>query len=77
MNPATDWIDQARGLLDMLKQGIATPSDGAEHGSETQGGTPHSFPPLMWIMSINSVKYVERAGTLDEADNPVKKRRQR
>ena len=23
MNPATDWIDQARGLLDLLKQGVA------------------------------------------------------
>jgi len=34
MNPATDWIDQARGLLDMLKQGMATPSDGAGHGSD-------------------------------------------
>ena|SRR5687768_15150912 len=30
MNPATDWIDQARGLLDMLKQGMATPAEGAD-----------------------------------------------
>src|SRR5688572_11181343 len=37
MNPATDWIDQARGLLDMLKQGMSTPAegdDGAGHGSD-------------------------------------------
>jgi hypothetical protein len=37
MNPATDWIDQARGLLDLLKQGMATPGDGPEddrHGSD-------------------------------------------
>jgi len=37
MNPATDWIDQARGLLDMLKQGMATPAEGADgagHGSD-------------------------------------------
>ena len=34
MNPATDWIDQARGLLDLLKQGMAAPPDGAEHGSD-------------------------------------------
>ena len=37
MNPATDWIDQARGLLEMLKDGIATPpqtGDGGEHGSD-------------------------------------------
>ena len=37
MNPATDWIDQARGLLDMLKQSMATPNEGADgagHGSD-------------------------------------------
>ncbi len=34
MNPATDWIDQARGLLDLLKQGMAAPPDGAEHDSD-------------------------------------------
>lgn len=34
MNPATDWIDQARGLLDLLKQGMAAPEDGADHGSD-------------------------------------------
>ena len=34
MNPATDWIDQARGLLDLLKQGMTAPADGAEHGSD-------------------------------------------
>src|SRR5215210_2756972 len=34
MNQPTDWIDQARGLLDMLTQGVAAPSDGAEHGSD-------------------------------------------
>jgi hypothetical protein len=36
MNPATDWIDQARGLLDLLKQGMATPAEGADgaHGSD-------------------------------------------
>ena len=34
MNPATDWIDQARGLLDLLKQGMTAPTDGAEHGSD-------------------------------------------
>jgi hypothetical protein len=34
MNPATDWIDQARGLLDMIKQGVASPSDGTEHGGD-------------------------------------------
>jgi hypothetical protein len=34
MNPATDWIDQARGLLDLLKQGMTAPPDGAEHGSD-------------------------------------------
>ena len=38
MNPATDWIDQARGLLDMLKQGpagtSAGPSDDDAHGSD-------------------------------------------
>jgi hypothetical protein len=32
MNPATDWIDQARGLLDLLKQGMAAPADGAHAG---------------------------------------------
>ena len=37
MNPATDWIDQARGLLDLLKQGAASPSASASddaHGSD-------------------------------------------
>ena len=37
MNPATDWIDQARGLLDLLKQGIATAPGGPQddrHGSD-------------------------------------------
>jgi hypothetical protein len=34
MNPATDWIDQARAVLDLLKQGVATPAEGAEHGSD-------------------------------------------
>ncbi|TFV65069.1 hypothetical protein E4P40_26750 [Blastococcus sp. CT_GayMR20] len=37
MNPATDWIDQARGLLDLLKQGMATPPGGPQddrHGSD-------------------------------------------
>jgi hypothetical protein len=34
MNPATDWIDQARGLLDLLKQGMATPGEGGEHGGD-------------------------------------------
>jgi hypothetical protein len=38
MNPATDWIDQARGLLDLLKQGMAAspegPGDGRAHGSD-------------------------------------------
>jgi hypothetical protein len=38
MNPATDWIDQARGLLDLLKQGTAAPAegggDGRAHGSD-------------------------------------------
>src|SRR3954468_10349945 len=36
MNPATDWIDQARGLLDLLKQGASagTPDDDAAHGSD-------------------------------------------
>jgi hypothetical protein len=32
MNPATDWIDQARGLLDLLKQGTAAPADGEHAG---------------------------------------------
>lgn len=32
MNPATDWIDQARGLLDMLKQG--TTAEGDAHGTD-------------------------------------------
>ena len=35
MNPATDWTDQARSLLDMLKQGLAAPS-----GSDEDAG-PH------------------------------------
>jgi hypothetical protein len=36
MNPATDWIDQARGLLDLLTQGAAAgaPADDAAHGSD-------------------------------------------
>ena len=36
MNPANDWIDQARGLFDMLRAGIATPEAGeeGEHGSD-------------------------------------------
>jgi hypothetical protein len=37
MNPATDWIDQARGLLEMVKQGLATPAGGTDenrHGSD-------------------------------------------
>src|SRR3712207_9416406 len=34
MNPATDWIDQARGLLDLLKQGMAAPADDAGHGRD-------------------------------------------
>jgi hypothetical protein len=32
MNTATDWMDQARGLLDMLKQSVATPADGRDAG---------------------------------------------
>jgi hypothetical protein len=34
MNPATDWIDQARGLLEMLKSAAATPPEGEAHGSD-------------------------------------------
>ena len=34
MNPATDWIDQARGLLDLLKQGMAASPEGGAHGSD-------------------------------------------
>jgi hypothetical protein len=38
MNPATDWIDQARGLLDLLKQGLtqdtAAPAGDAEHAGD-------------------------------------------
>lgn len=34
MNPATDWFDQARGLLDLLTQGMAAPVEGAGHGSD-------------------------------------------
>jgi hypothetical protein len=34
MNPATDWIDQARVLLDMLKQGMAAEGADAAHGSD-------------------------------------------
>jgi hypothetical protein len=34
MNPATDWIDQARGLLEMLKSGVATTAEGDAHGSD-------------------------------------------
>ncbi len=33
MNPATDWIDQARGLLDLLTQGMAPP-EGSDHDSD-------------------------------------------
>ena len=35
MNPATDWIDQARGLLEMLKSGVATrAAEGDAHASD-------------------------------------------
>jgi hypothetical protein len=34
MNPATDWIDQARGLLDLLKQGVAAPAGDGEHAAD-------------------------------------------
>lgn len=34
MNPATDWIDQARGLLDLLKQGMAASPGGAGHDGD-------------------------------------------
>lgn len=34
MNPATDWFDQARGLLDLLTQGMVAPAEGAGHGSD-------------------------------------------
>ena len=34
MNPATDWIDQARGLLDLLKQGVAAPAADGEHAGD-------------------------------------------
>src|SRR5215213_2827947 len=34
MNPAIDWIDQARGLLDLLKQGATAPASSTEHGSD-------------------------------------------
>jgi hypothetical protein len=32
MNPATDWIDQARGLLELLKQGMA--AEGGDHAGD-------------------------------------------
>ena len=34
MNPAPDWIDQARGLLDMFVQRAANPSDEQAHGND-------------------------------------------
>lgn len=34
MNPATDWIDQARGLLEMLKSGVAARPEGDAHGTD-------------------------------------------
>ncbi len=33
MNPAMDWMDQARGLLDLLTQGMAPP-EGSDHDSD-------------------------------------------
>jgi hypothetical protein len=33
MNPATDWVEQARGLLDLFTQAAAGP-EGAAHGSD-------------------------------------------
>ncbi len=33
MNPATDWVEQARGLLDRLAQATSAP-EGAGHGSD-------------------------------------------
>jgi hypothetical protein len=32
MNPAPDWMEQARGLLDVLKQNLATPGDDGHGG---------------------------------------------
>ena len=37
MNPATDWIDQARGLLDLLKQGLAQDKAAPPVGGEQAG----------------------------------------
>jgi hypothetical protein len=35
VNPAIDWIDQARGLLDLLKQNVAAPATDADgHASD-------------------------------------------
>jgi hypothetical protein len=32
MNPPTDWIDQARGLLDLLKQNVSSAAGGTDEG---------------------------------------------
>ena len=36
MNASTDWIDQARGLLDLLKQNVGSATSGTDEGR--QGG---------------------------------------
>ncbi len=50
MNPATDWIDQARGLLDLLKQGMTAPADGAADG--TAHGSDCRWCPVCQAASV-------------------------
>jgi hypothetical protein len=38
MNPANDWFDQARGLLDVLRQGGPGPGGGDGHAGGPAGG---------------------------------------
>ena len=49
MNPGTDWIDQAHGLLEMLKQRVGTPASGAE---EDQHGSDCRWCPLCQAAAV-------------------------
>src|SRR4051812_10959409 len=78
MNPATDWIDQARGLLDLLKQGVAAPVGGGEHAGNcrwcpvcqtaavVRGERPEVTAALADVLTATAAAL----RTLAEADRP-------
>jgi hypothetical protein len=79
MNPATDWIDQARGLLDLLKQGMNAPAADGEHAGDcrwcpvcqaaavVRGERPEVTAALADVLTSAA----DALRTLAEADRPA------